>query len=220
MQEDIIAATSSKVPSVRAEVCMFLNRAFSNMTVTTLNKKLLKAFVSPLIKCSTDTAAEVREASFAALGTAMYVVTEKNITPFLADVDAIRMGRIKEFYEKTVEEKKNAGGGSTKAPAPSQATAASAASTATEAAKGPPKTAVKAGAKPGGGAKKEGGAASSRPGTAAAKPPAGKGKSGAAQSGNDLPKESLMGDDAVEAKLTEYVTLDISSVHDIILRLS
>lgn len=84
---------------------MFLNRAFSNMTVATLNKKLLKTFVGPLIKCSTDTTVEVREASFAALGTAMYVVTEKNITPFLTDVDSIRMGRIKEFYEKAVEEK-------------------------------------------------------------------------------------------------------------------
>lgn len=106
IQEDVIAATANKVPSVRAEICLYIGRAFFNMTVTTLNKKLLKAFIGPLIKCSTDTTLAVREASFSALGTAMFVVTEKNILPFLGDVDNIRLGRIKEFYEKVIEEKK------------------------------------------------------------------------------------------------------------------
>lgn len=106
VQEDVIAATSNKVPGVRAETCLYIGRAFANMTVTTLNKKLLKTFIGPLIKCSADTTMEVREASFSALGTAMFVVTEKNITPFLADVDNIRLSRIKEFYEKVVEERR------------------------------------------------------------------------------------------------------------------
>ncbi|VDN99387.1 unnamed protein product [Rodentolepis nana] len=198
VQEDIIAATSNKVPSVRAEICMFLNRAFSNMTVATLNKKLLKAFVGPLIKCSSDTTGEVREASFAALGTAMYVVTEKNITPFLADVDSIRMGRIKEFYEKAVEEKKKGGSGASG----TVASGAPATGTAVETSKPPPppqKTGIKGGAKPGG-VKKEGQAVG---GTVASKPPA-KSKSGALPAENELPKESLMGDDAVEAKLSDF----------------
>lgn len=106
VQEDVIVATSNKVPGVRAETCLYIGRAFANMTVTTLNKKLLKTFIGPLIKCSADTTMEVREASFSALGTAMFVVTEKNITPFLADVDNIRLSRIKEFYEKVVEERR------------------------------------------------------------------------------------------------------------------
>nr|CDS27460.1 microtubule associated protein xmap215 [Hymenolepis microstoma] len=195
VQEDIIAATSNKVPSVRAEICMFLNRAFSNMTVATLNKKLLKAFVGPLIKCSSDTTVEVREASFAALGTAMYVVTEKNITPFLADVDTIRMGRIKEFYEKAVEEKKKGGSGASGTAASGAPTTA----TVAETPKPPQKTAVKGGAKPSG-VKKEGQAVG---GTVASKPPA-KSKSGASPVENELPKESLMGDDVVEAKLSDF----------------
>lgn len=41
-----------------------------------------------------DTAAEVREASFMALGTAMKVVTEKNIMAYLADVDSIKMQKV------------------------------------------------------------------------------------------------------------------------------
>ncbi len=75
------------------------------MTVATLNKKLLKIFIGPLIKNSADTSMDVREASFSALGTAMFVITEKNLMPFLADVDNIRIGRIKEFYEKITKEK-------------------------------------------------------------------------------------------------------------------
>ncbi|KAM3186859.1 hypothetical protein ACTXT7_003450 [Hymenolepis weldensis] len=192
VQEDIIAATTNKVPSVRAEICMFLNRAFSNMTVATLNKKLLKAFVGPLIKCSTDTTVEVREASFAALGTAMYVVTEKNITPFLTDVDSIRMGRIKEFYEKAVEEKKKGSGAASGSGA--VASNVPAVATVAETPKPPQSTAVKGGAKPGG-VKKE---------SQASKPPT-KSKSGASPAGTELPKESLMGDDVVEAKLTEFL---------------
>lgn len=184
VQEDVIAATSNKVPSVRAETCLYVGRAFANMTVTTLNKKLLKTFIGPLIKCSTDTTMEVREASFSALGTAMFVVTEKNIMPFLADIDSIRLSRIKEFYEKAVEERKEAGttggggGGSgvvgtskpqfkvVKGKPASAATAVATAKLTTTAA---------------GGAK--------------SKPLAG---------GNDLPKEQLIADDSIEPQLTEF----------------
>lgn len=105
MQEDIIGAMANKNPGIRSETCLFLGRSFSSMTVQTLNKKLLKIFIAPLIKNSADTSMEVREASFSALGMAMFVISEKNIMPFLADVDNIRIGRIKEFYEKTAKEK-------------------------------------------------------------------------------------------------------------------
>ena len=42
-----------------------------------------------------DTAPDVREASFDALGTAMKVVSEKNIALFLTDVDNIKMQKVK-----------------------------------------------------------------------------------------------------------------------------
>ena len=41
-----------------------------------------------------DTAPEVREASFDAIGTAMKVVTEKNIAPYLTDVDNLKMQKV------------------------------------------------------------------------------------------------------------------------------
>ena len=41
-----------------------------------------------------DTVPDVREASFQALGTAMKVVGEKPIMPFLADVEPIKMTKV------------------------------------------------------------------------------------------------------------------------------
>ena len=46
-----------------------------------------------------DTAPEVREASYDAIGTAMKVVSEKNIAPFLADVDNIKMQKVRKANE-------------------------------------------------------------------------------------------------------------------------
>ncbi|VDM16133.1 unnamed protein product [Hydatigera taeniaeformis] len=183
IQEDIIAATSNKVPSVRAETCLYMGRAFANMTITTLNKKLLKAFIGPLIKCSADTTMEVREASFAALGTAMFVVTEKNIMPFLGDIDSIRLSRIKEFYEKVVEERKKAsisGSGSTEggvvgASKPQFKVVKGKLGSAGPSATAKPTTVVASGAK--------------------SKPQVG---------ANDLPKEQLIPDEAIELQLTEF----------------
>ncbi|VDK33159.1 unnamed protein product [Taenia asiatica] len=184
VQEDVIAATSNKVPGVRAETCLYIGRAFANMTVTTLNKKLLKTFIGPLIKCSADTTMEVREASFSALGTAMFVVTEKNIMPFLADVDSIRLGRIREFYEKVVEERKKvgtsgSGGGGSGVAGTSKpqfkVVKGKSGSAVTPAAAAKPTAAAAGGAK--------------------SKPPAG---------ANDLPREQLIPNDAIEPQLTEF----------------
>ena len=41
-----------------------------------------------------DTSPEVRERSFEALGTAMKVVGEKAMTPFLSDIDNIKLGKV------------------------------------------------------------------------------------------------------------------------------
>lgn len=41
-----------------------------------------------------DSAGEVREAAFDALGTAMKVITEKAMMPFLPDVDNLKMAKV------------------------------------------------------------------------------------------------------------------------------
>lgn len=125
--EDCVAALDNKNPNIKAETALFLTRCLSKSTTATLPKKLLKLFCTALVKTIKDTAPEVREASFAALGMAMKVVTEKHVMPFLADVDNLKMQKIKESCETSVllnaKGEPRAGGGAskptaTKAPEP------------------------------------------------------------------------------------------------------
>lgn len=115
IQEDVLAALDNKNPSVKAETASFLARCFTKCTPVILNKKLLKAFCAVLLKTLSESDQTVRDASAEALGTAMKVVGEKAISPFLADVDNMKMTKIKEFCEKAelvVKQPKAGGGGS------------------------------------------------------------------------------------------------------------
>ncbi|ESO97492.1 hypothetical protein LOTGIDRAFT_228176 [Lottia gigantea] len=102
ISEDCVAALENKNPQIRAETALFLGRCFQRCTQSSLPKKMLKMFCTSLLKTVNDTTGEVREASFQALGTAMKVVTEKNITPFLNDVDNIKMAKIQECCTNAV----------------------------------------------------------------------------------------------------------------------
>lgn len=102
MLEDIQTALDSKNPQVKAETCAFLTRCFCTCSSNQLNKKLLKAFTSSLLKTLNDTDSAVRENAAEALGTALKVVGERVMTPFLQDVDAIKMAKVKDFCDKAV----------------------------------------------------------------------------------------------------------------------
>ena len=52
LAESCVAALDHKTPTVKAQTADFLARAFCRSTPTTLPKKLLKMFVSPLLKVS------------------------------------------------------------------------------------------------------------------------------------------------------------------------
>nr|XP_018902745.1 PREDICTED: cytoskeleton-associated protein 5 [Bemisia tabaci]XP_018902746.1 PREDICTED: cytoskeleton-associated protein 5 [Bemisia tabaci]XP_018902747.1 PREDICTED: cytoskeleton-associated protein 5 [Bemisia tabaci]XP_018902749.1 PREDICTED: cytoskeleton-associated protein 5 [Bemisia tabaci] len=102
IQEDVIAALDNKNPSVKAEVAAFLGRCFCKCTPTILNKKLLKVYSAALLKTLNESDPLVRDSSADALGVAMKVVGEKVMMPFLPDVDALKLGKIKEGCEKAV----------------------------------------------------------------------------------------------------------------------
>lgn len=102
MLEDIQTALDSKNPQVKAETCAFLTRCFCSCLSTQLNKKLLKAFTISLLKTLNDTDSAVRENSAEALGTALKVAGEKMMSPFLQEIDAIKMAKVKEFCDKAV----------------------------------------------------------------------------------------------------------------------
>ncbi|KAK8386172.1 hypothetical protein O3P69_010709 [Scylla paramamosain] len=100
IQETVSGALANKNPSVKAETAGFLARALCYCTPTILTKKLLKVVVADLLKGVSEPDPTVRDNSCEALGVAMKVVGEKQIMVFIADIDNLKMQKIKEASEK------------------------------------------------------------------------------------------------------------------------
>ncbi|XP_048241542.1 cytoskeleton-associated protein 5-like isoform X2 [Haliotis rufescens] len=197
IMEDCVTALENKNPSIRAETAQFLARCFAKSTVGTLPKKLLKGYCSSLLKSINDTTPDVREASFQALGTAMRVVSEKNIAPFLNDVDTLKMQKIQECCQNAVllnarGEPRQGGGGAAAAPAPK---------------KNEPKPVTRPPAKPTARAKPA--AKGGPPGKKKVGGDKGKGKKGGAA--KEEPTESILADEVVEEKAAAALSADVIS---------
>uniref|UniRef100_A0A3B4ZCJ9 Cytoskeleton associated protein 5 n=1 Tax=Stegastes partitus TaxID=144197 RepID=A0A3B4ZCJ9_9TELE len=95
LSEDILAVMDNKNPSIKQQASLFLARSFRHCTQATLPKSVLKPFCAALIKQVNDSAPEVRDAAFEALGTAMKVVGEKAVNPFLADLDKLKLDKVR-----------------------------------------------------------------------------------------------------------------------------
>lgn len=102
MQEDILEALNNKNPSIKAETASFLARAFTRTQPVALNKKLIKALCTALLKTLNESDPTVRDNSAEALGTLLKLLGEKAVGPHLAEVDALKMAKIKECSEKAV----------------------------------------------------------------------------------------------------------------------
>ncbi|XP_008410802.1 cytoskeleton-associated protein 5 isoform X3 [Poecilia reticulata] len=115
LSEDILGVMDNKNPSIKQQASLFLARSFRHCTQATLPKSVLKPLCAALIKQVNDSAPEVRDAAFEALGTAMKVVGEKAVNPFFSDLEKLKLDKIKECADK-VElpggKKGAAGGGS------------------------------------------------------------------------------------------------------------
>ncbi|XP_048112966.1 cytoskeleton-associated protein 5 isoform X1 [Alosa alosa] len=144
LSEDILSVMDNKNPSIKQQASLFLARSFRHCTPSTLPKSVLKPFCAAFLKQVNDSAAEVRDAAFEALGTAMKVLGEKAVNPFLADLDKLKLDRIKECADKVelAGGKKGAAGAAEKKEKPA-AKAAPAAEPPPKAS-GPPKKALAA----------------------------------------------------------------------------
>nr|KAF6464570.1 cytoskeleton associated protein 5 [Rousettus aegyptiacus] len=100
ISEDVLAVMDNKNPTIKQQTSLFIARSFRHCTASTLPKSLLKPFCAALLKHINDSAPEVRDAAFEALGTALKVVGEKAVNPFLVDVDKLKLDKIKECSEK------------------------------------------------------------------------------------------------------------------------
>ncbi|CAL1688758.1 unnamed protein product [Lasius platythorax] len=100
--EDTLAALENKNPAVKAETAAYLARCFARTPPANLNKKLLKSYTSTLLKTLNEPDPTVRDNSAEALGTAMKLIGEKAMMPFLTDIDNLKMTKIKECADKAV----------------------------------------------------------------------------------------------------------------------
>lgn len=100
--EDTLAALENKNPAVKAETTAYLARCFAHTPPANLNKKLLKAYTGALLKTLNEPDPTVRDNSAEALGTAMKLIGEKAMMPFLTDIDNLKMTKIKECADKAV----------------------------------------------------------------------------------------------------------------------
>lgn len=98
--EDTLAALENKNPAVKAETAAYLARCFSRTPPDALNKKLLKAYAGALLKTLNEPDPTVRDNSAEALGTAMKLIGERAMMPFLTDIDNLKMTKIKECADK------------------------------------------------------------------------------------------------------------------------
>ncbi|TNN00103.1 hypothetical protein fugu_011349 [Takifugu bimaculatus] len=190
LSEDILAVMDNKNPSIKQQASLFLARSFRHCTQSSLPKGLLKPLCAALIKQVNDSAPEVRDAAFEALGTAMKVVGEKAVNPFLADLDKLKLDKIKECAEKVElpggKKAASAGGGdrkmASKAPPP--------------AAEAPPKSSVP----------------SKKPQSASSKPSAGPAKkSKAASASAGKPKKGSDSKETTEAELAPEVCEELAA---------
>uniref|UniRef100_A0A4W5P729 Cytoskeleton associated protein 5 n=1 Tax=Hucho hucho TaxID=62062 RepID=A0A4W5P729_9TELE len=95
LSEDILAVMDNKNPSIKQQASLFLTRSISLSTPSTLPKSLLKPLCAALLKQVNDPAPEVRDAAFKALGAAMKVAGEKAVNPFLADIDKLKVDKVR-----------------------------------------------------------------------------------------------------------------------------
>lgn len=109
MQESIVESLGNKNPSVKSETASFLTRAFARTQPAAINKKTLKTLVTTLIKTLNESDPTVRDCSADAIGTLMKLMGEKQVGPFLVDVDALKIAKIKECHDKAEIKVKVAG---------------------------------------------------------------------------------------------------------------
>lgn len=97
--EDITAASKHKNPQVRSECFKLLSRRLREVREIP-GKAEIKAFAEMFKKLLDDADANAREAGAEGLGTLMKLIGEKPMLAFTDGLDDIKMGKIKEHFEK------------------------------------------------------------------------------------------------------------------------
>lgn len=99
--EDVTTASKHKNPQVRSETFKLLSRRLKEVKEVP-GKQEIKTFAEMFKKLLDDADANAREAGAEGLGTMMKLIGEKPMLAFTDGLDDIKMGKIKEAFEKAV----------------------------------------------------------------------------------------------------------------------
>nr|XP_039262114.1 cytoskeleton-associated protein 5-like [Styela clava] len=148
ISETCIEYLNSKNPAIKEQTGLFLARAFSKTKPSALTKGTIKPIIQALLKNIDHSAPNVRDGSYKALGALLKLVSEKMVMPFLADLDNLKMEKIKEYSGKAeVQPKGAAAPKQTKPTQPQNAGASASTETAADKVNDPKKKVVKGGKK-------------------------------------------------------------------------
>ncbi|KAI8601375.1 armadillo-type protein, partial [Dissophora ornata] len=105
--EDSAANVVHKNPQIRAEVIKLQINRLKEIKIAP-SKQEIKTGCEMLVKAFDDGDAAVREATAEALGTLMKCCGEKPLLAYLEGLDSVKMGKVKEYFEKAVVKAKPA----------------------------------------------------------------------------------------------------------------
>lgn len=95
LQEDLLEALNNQNPSIKAETASFLARAFSRTSPAAFSKTSIKVFAKSLVALTKLPDAEIRFYAFKALRALWKLLGAEVIEPYLLDIDAQQMAKIK-----------------------------------------------------------------------------------------------------------------------------
>ncbi|KAF9924030.1 Microtubule-associated protein, microtubule dynamics during spindle orientation [Linnemannia zychae] len=115
--EDTAANVAHKNPQIRAEVIKLQVHRLKEIKIAP-SKGEIKTACELLVKAFDDSDATVREATAEALGTLMKCCGEKPLLAYMENLDTVKTGKVKEYFEKAVVKAKPAPMAAPPKPAP------------------------------------------------------------------------------------------------------
>ena len=98
--EDTLEQLESKSPNVKSETLLVWKRYLLVAKPSEMPKSLIKQLMPVLKKRMDESLVEIRDSCYELLAALWKLVGEKNIMPFIGDVDKLKLDKIKETYEK------------------------------------------------------------------------------------------------------------------------
>ena len=95
-------ALSNKNPGVKAQSCLFLYRVFKNFEPSTVPKKPALLLIPSIIKLTSESSDEVREAAFTALGALLKAMGRQKGLLGDLEQDKLKMTKVFLIYIKSI----------------------------------------------------------------------------------------------------------------------